>query len=172
MQEYIVEDLHGNYVPPTLAAEHVNRLRSLNLLWYPLSSSFLVPARCPNCLFYQLVSSFITYFESVFPVYFWFQLAISKLPFLSSAQTFKCTQLFKGSLHMASLLPFVVCKYYNVKARFQEQPDRLQVFCHMLFVSSIIWKIGFERNVPCFVFIFLLEKLSQKLSQSFLLVGK
>ncbi|CAM6043868.1 unnamed protein product [Sphagnum compactum] len=31
-KEYIVEDLHGNYVPPTLAAEHVNRLRSLNLL--------------------------------------------------------------------------------------------------------------------------------------------
>ncbi|CAK9216813.1 unnamed protein product [Sphagnum troendelagicum] len=31
-KEYIVEDLHGNYVPPTLAAEHVNRLHSLNLL--------------------------------------------------------------------------------------------------------------------------------------------
>ncbi|CAM6048219.1 unnamed protein product [Sphagnum compactum] len=31
-KEYIVEDLHGNYKPPTLAAEHVKRLRSLHLL--------------------------------------------------------------------------------------------------------------------------------------------
>jgi hypothetical protein len=118
----------------------------------------------------QLVSSFICC-ENLFPVHFWFQLEISKLPFLSSAQTFKCTRYSKV-LHIASLLPFVVCKYYNVKVRFQEKPYMLQVCCHILFVNSIIWKIGFERNMPCFVFIFLLEKLSQKLGQWFLLVGK
>jgi len=32
VQEYIVEDLHGHYEPPTLDAEHADRLRSLNLL--------------------------------------------------------------------------------------------------------------------------------------------
>ncbi|KAH8976316.1 hypothetical protein BDL97_01G208300 [Sphagnum fallax] len=31
-KEYIVEDLHGHYEPPTLDAEHADRLRSLNLL--------------------------------------------------------------------------------------------------------------------------------------------
>ncbi|KAL2649444.1 hypothetical protein R1flu_017572 [Riccia fluitans] len=31
-KEYIVEDMHGNYYPPTLSAEHADRLKGLNLL--------------------------------------------------------------------------------------------------------------------------------------------
>jgi hypothetical protein len=41
-KEYIVEDLHGHYEPPTLDAEHADRLRSLNLLWNHVSTSSLL----------------------------------------------------------------------------------------------------------------------------------
>jgi hypothetical protein len=32
MQEYVVEDLHGNYTAPKLDAEHEERLKMLKLL--------------------------------------------------------------------------------------------------------------------------------------------
>ncbi|KAF8697333.1 hypothetical protein HU200_035926 [Digitaria exilis] len=32
MQEYVVEDLHGNYTPPKLDPEHEERLKMLKLL--------------------------------------------------------------------------------------------------------------------------------------------
>lgn len=35
LQEYVVEDLQGCYVPPKLDPEHESRLKMLKLLWFP-----------------------------------------------------------------------------------------------------------------------------------------